>query len=146
MYERMQNKEIEPSLGEMYAAIGPESVSILDDFEQFLRSSYDIVTELRFPFGNQYGWGIKFSHRTKHLCYVFPESGSFTVTLQIGAESAKLEARLDSLLFRTQEMWKHRYPCGKGGWIHYRVLDRKEIEDIKELIKIKKKPVELNNC
>ena len=141
MYERMQNKEIEPTLEEMYSVIGPEGVGILDDLEQFLRTSYDIVAEVRFPFGIQYGWGIKFSHRTKHLCYVFPENGSFTVTTQIGAESVKLEARLDSFLPRTQDLWKHRYPCGKGGWIHYRVLDRKEIEDIKELIRIKKSPV-----
>lgn len=145
MYERMLNKEIEPSLKEMYEVIGTDGAGILEDFEQFLRSSYDIVTELRFPFGSKYGWGIKFSHRTKHLCYVFPENGSFTVMTQIGAEAVKLEARLDTFLPRTQELWKHRYPCGQGGWVHYRVLDRKEIEDIKELIRLKKNPIKLDN-
>ena len=141
MSERMLNKEMEPSPEEIYEVIGSEGVGILEDFEQFLRSSYDLVTELRFPFGNKYGWGIKYSHRTKHLCYVFPEKGSFTVTIQIGAESAKLEAKLASFLPRTQELWKRRYPCGNGGWVHYRVFDRKELEDIKEMIKIKKSPI-----
>jgi hypothetical protein len=49
--------------------------------------------------------------------------------------------RLDSFCDRTKELWEQRYPCGEGGWLHYRVLSRLENEDVKELIRIKKKPV-----
>lgn len=54
---------------------------------------------------------------------------------------SKLYEKLDSFCERTRELWEQRYPCGEGGWMHYRVLNRLENEDVKELIKIKKKPV-----
>jgi hypothetical protein len=144
MYERMLNKEIAPSLTDIYGVIGSSEISLFEEFDQFLRCSYDIVSEIRFPFGDHYGWGIKYSHRTKHLCYVFPENGAFTVTIQIGkSELAKLYGKLPSFLPKTKELWENRYPCGAGGWLHYRVLDIQEIADIKELIRIKKSPAKV---
>jgi hypothetical protein len=139
MYERMLQKEVKPPLNDIYNIIGSDGTILLKDIDNFMRLSYDIVSEIRFPFGNKYGWGIKYSHRTKHLCYVFPETGSFTVTIQIGEkELTKLYEKLESFLPKTRELWSHRYPCGEGGWLHYRVFS---LEDIKELIKIKKNPI-----
>lgn len=145
MYERMLQKEVKPSLNDIYNIIGSDGTILLKDLDNFMRLSYDIVSEIRFPFGNKYGWGIKYSHRSKHLCYVFPETGSFTVTIQIGGkELHRLYEKLESFLPKTRELWNCRYPCGEGGWLHYRVFSLEEIEDIKELIKIKKNPVEKN--
>ena len=142
MYERMLCKEIQPSLADMYDVIGEEGSELLLELDEFLRQNYAMVSEIRFPFGNNYGWGIKYSHGAKHLCYVFPERCSFTVMIQIGKnELNKFYKKLDSFIPKTKELWEHRYPCGEGGWLHYRVFNRQEIEDIKELIKIKKKPV-----
>ena len=56
----------------------------------------------------------------------------------------RLYEKLESFLPKTRELWNDRYPCGEGGWLHYRVFSLEEIEDIKELIKIKKNPVEKN--
>ena len=53
-----------------------------------------------------------------------------------------VEAALPSLLTKTNELWKNRYPCGdNGGWIHYRVLSDQELEDVLKLLFIRKKPV-----
>lgn len=145
MYERMLQKEVKPSLNDIYNIIGSDETNLLKDLDDFMRLSYDMVSEIRFPFGNKYGWGIKYSHRTKHLCYIFPETGSFTVTIQIGEkELTRLHEKLESFLPKTKELWNHRYVCGEGGWLYYRVFSFKEIEDIKELIKIKKSPIEKN--
>ena len=31
----------------------------------------------------------------------------------------------------------NKYPCGDGGWIHYRVICQEHFEDIKKLLEIK---------
>ena len=43
----------------------------------------------------------------------------------------------DGLLDETKEVVDNRYPCGEGGWIHYRVTDRKQMEDAKLLLRVK---------
>lgn len=138
----MLNKNIQPSIEEIEAYIKAEGYERLLKIDHFLNESYDLSRELRFPFGNNYGWGFKYSHKSKHLCYVFIEQGAFTLTLQIGdKEAPALEKKLPYLLPKTREYWLNRYPCGEhGGWIHYRVLADEELPDIYELIRLKKKP------
>jgi hypothetical protein len=72
---------------------------------------------------------------------VFPENGAFTITIQIGKnELPKLNKKMSLFGQKTKELGEHRYPCGEGGWLHYKALNVRELEDIKELIRIKKNP------
>jgi len=142
-YERMLDKKKKPSEQDIDTYIGNEAARRLAAIEQYLSGHYDLSRELRFPFGNNYGWGYKYSHKTRHLLYVFFEKGAITVTLQVGDGQA-VEAILDTLLERTQKLWEGRYPCGDtGGWVHYRILEDAELEDIYRLTAIKCKPIAL---
>jgi hypothetical protein len=39
-----------------------------------------------------------------------------------------------------KEYWENKYPCGKnGGWIHYRVTNKKQLKDIGIYLSIKTK-------
>lgn len=140
MFERMLS-ETPPSVEDIENMLG-DSLSLIKRFEESLSKSYELKRELRFPFGKNYGWGYKYSHRNSHLCYVFFETGAFTVTIQIGDKSVPgLEAQLEKMLPITRELWDGRYPCGdKGGWIHYRVCEEDELADTLSLINIKKPP------
>lgn len=142
MFERLLDKNHRPDDDEIERFLGQESSLRLRGLEEYLNQNYNFVKDLRFPFGGGYGWGWKYSHGTKHLCYAFFEEGAFTVTLQIGdREVPALEKRLPDLLTKTTELWANRYPCGEnGGWVHYRVLNNDELHDVIELIKIRKKP------
>jgi len=138
----MLEKNIKPTIDEMYITIGEGGVKHWRMLEEFFKSSYDIESEICFPFGNNYGWGVRYKHKSKTLCYIFPEKGALTVFFQIGKnEVAKMLDKLGGFLPRTREIWETRYPCGDGGWLHYRVLNAEEINDIEELMKIKKRPV-----
>lgn len=142
MYERMLNKDVKPTIDEICSTIGEEGTKHWRLLDEFFNSSYDIDSDIRFPFGNNYGWGVRYKHKSKTLCYMFPEKGAFTVFFQIGkSEVSKMIDKLDGFLPRTKVIWEKRYPCGDGGWLHYRVLCSEEIEDIKELMRIKKKPI-----
>ena len=142
MYERLTDKNNPPSIDFIETFIGERNCSILMQLETFLSSKYSLLREMKFPFGSNYGWGYKYSHKSSHLCYVFFESGAFTVTLQIGDNCVpKLEQILPHLSEKARDLWQNRYPCGSlGGWIHYRVTDANELNDIFEFIKVKKKP------
>jgi len=143
MYERMLDKSSEPDGEQIREYIGGRGFALLTALEAHLQSRYDLSKELRFPFGGGYGWGYKYSHKTKHLCYAFFEKGAITVTIQIGTNDAlKLDAQLPALLPKTRELWKNRYPCGDGGgWIHYRVMSGEELADVFGLIAVRKKPL-----
>ena len=140
MYERMMCKE-PPSPEETAKFLGGGAAT-LKQIEEFLYQNYDIIRELKYPFGKAYGWGYKYSHGSATLCYIFFETGAVTVTLQLGDKAVSaVEAALEEMLPKTRESWASRYPCGKaGGWVHYRVTDAGEIKDVCGLIKIKKAP------
>jgi hypothetical protein len=146
MYERMLDTDRQPTLEEIHETIGSNGVKLLEELEGFLTNHYDLLSEVRFPFGNNYGWGMKYSHKSKHLCYIFFEKGAFTVTIQLGKkELPALQEKLPALSPKTNEIWENRYPCGDGGWIHYRVLIQLDLQDIKELITVKIKPMNSRN-
>ena len=142
MYERLTKKDPAPDEAAIIVHLGPDSHARLEAFESRLKKSYELSRELRFPFGNSYGWGYKYSHKTSHLCYAFFEKNAFTITLQIGDKQVpSMTNALPSLSQKTNELWENRYPCGKeGGWIHYRVLTEEDLEDVTKLLFIRKKP------
>lgn len=143
MYERLLDKNITPTDASIQECLGPESYSTLLQFEKFIDEHYVMKKELKFPFGNNYGWGYKYSHKSNHLCYAFFESGAFTITIQLGDACVPDVVKiLSTISVKANDLWKNRYPCGtQGGWVHYRVLAIEELEDIFELLKIKKKPI-----
>jgi|GEM_PF-2553297 len=105
MHERMLDKNSKPDEKQIQEYLGSISYGCLTAIEQYLHSHYQLVKEIRFPFGSSYGWGYKYSHKSNHLCYAFFENGAFTVTIQISEKQAPLaEDILPALLPKTQEL------------------------------------------
>ena len=142
MYERMLDGGHRPSTLEIQNTLGMKACAYLNLLETRLADLYDLRKELRFPFGNDYGWGVKYSHKAVHLVYVFFEQGAFTVMLQIGdARVPLMKESLSSWSEKARTLLENRYPCvEEGGWIRYRILEQEEIEEIIRLIMIKKAP------
>ena len=140
MYERMLDKNQPPTTEAVESYLGEQSYKLLTEFEERLGSFCQLSREMKFPFGNSYGWGYRYSRGATHICYAFFEAGAFTVMLQLGGKHVpKVEALLPELLPETRELWNERYPCGRegGGWIHFRVCNERELQDILALVKIK---------
>lgn len=141
MYERLLDKSNIPDDEFIREYLGETTFRLLELLEGELNKRYAYQKELVFPFGNNYGWGYKYSCKSKHLCHLFFEHGAFTILLQIsGKDKAKLESILDNCLPKARELWENRYPCGEGGWVNYRIINPHEVSDIMRLIEIKKKP------
>ncbi len=146
MYERMLDKKTVPIPKEIKEYMGKEAVENSEILKKSLKKVLDLNFELKFPFGNNYGWGYKVSNKTKHLFYLFFEKGSFTIMLQINKIKTEEElAKYNQLSEKGKTYWENRYPCGEnGGWIQYRVTDKKELKDIGIFLSIRtKKEIEI---
>lgn len=146
MFERMLNKRDTPSSAEIREYIGEAGFERLCALEERLSEQYDLAKDLRFPFGNRYGWGYKYSHKSFHLCYAFFEKSAVTITIQVGDKQVPtLEAGLEKLSPRARELWANRYPCGDtGGWVHYRMPHDGDLADIMAFVHAKKAPLPRN--
>ena len=140
MSQRMLDKSTQPTVEQVQAHMGQEAYANLNLLEKQLMKDYDLHKTLKFPFGNTYGWGYKFAHKQAHLCYAFFEQHQFTVMLQLGDACVKeMEVLIPSLSNEVQVLWKNRYPCGEqGGWIHMPIKTEQDVNEIRQLIHIKK--------
>ncbi len=132
MYERMLNKQSVPTENEINEYIGSASVKNMKSIKESLEKLFEINMELKFPFGNNYGWGYKVSSKSKHLFYLFFEKNAITIMLQISKIKTEKEIeKYNNLSEEGKEYWENRYPCGdNGGWIQYRVTNKKQLKDI----------------
>lgn len=134
MYERMLNKQAEPAILEMAAYCKSEADRFLL-LNEWLSNTHGTDQTVTFPYGNQYGWGIAHRKNKKLICHVFAEDNAFTVMIRLSNkqfDSVYHQVRRD-----TQEQIDHKYPCGDGGWLHYRVTCRGQFDDIQKLLTVK---------
>lgn len=134
MYERMLNKQVMPSIEEMtdYCGKNAELFSMLNEW---MVTTFDTEQKVVFPYGNNYGWAIAHRKKNKLICNVFAEEGAFTVMMRLS--NKQYETLYEQLGKHTQEYIDNKYPCGDGGWIHYRVTCHEYFEDVKKLLSMK---------
>lgn len=134
MFERMLDKNQKPSIEEFISYCG-STKELLKGLDIFLTDNLELDKLLRFPYGNNYGWGIKYFKKNKHVCDIFAEKDAFTVMIRL--DNSQYEKVYNDLFPYTKEFIDKKYPCGNGGWIHYRVLVAEHLEDIKTLLRLK---------
>lgn len=134
MYERMLNKQETPTIEEMTNLCG-ENSERFTLLNEWLSSSFNTEQKVVFPYGNNYGWGIAHKKKNKLMCNIFAENNSFTVMMRLS--NKQYDTVYDKLRKYTQEYIDNKYPCGDGGWIHYRVTCNEHFNDIKTLLAVK---------
>lgn len=134
MYERLMNKQIVPTVADMTTYCG-ENADFFALLNEWLSSEYGTRQEVVFPYGKDYGWGIAHRIKQKLVCNVFAENNAFTVMIRLS--NKQFESVYEALQKYTQEYIDNKYPCGDGGWIHYRVLCKEHLRDIETLLAVK---------
>lgn len=134
MYERMLNKQVTPSIEEMTRFCGgnSEGFSLLNEW---LISTFHTEKKVVFPYGNKYGWSVAHKKKNRLVCNIFAEDSAFTVMMQLSDKQYKTV--YSQLQRYAQEYIDNKYPCGHGGWIHYRVTCKEHLDDIKTLLSVK---------
>lgn len=134
MNERMLDKQHEPSIEEFENYCG-ETKALFVELNAYLVDEFKTERLLRFPYGNSYGWAMKYSQKKKLVCDVFAENGSFTVMIRLSGK--QLDSVYNEASDYTKAQIDNKYPCGDGGWLHYRISTKEHLVDIKKLLSAK---------
>ncbi len=134
MYERMLDKSIRPDFSQLVEWCGTSGM-LFSDLDRFMDEEICAQSEIRFPYGNSYGWCITYRRKKKLLCDIFAERDALNIMLRL--PDASFQKAYPFLLEYTQEQIDARYPCGNGGWIHYRATTKEHLDDIKKLLVLK---------
>ena len=134
MYERMLNKQEQPTFEGLIShcsAIG----KLWSELDEWLVSEFALDKLIRFPYGKEYGWGVKYSRKSKHICDIFAESGAFCALFQVSDKA--MGTIYDELGDYAKAIWADKSPCKGGGWIEYRVTNEGQLEDLEKIIRAK---------
>ena len=134
MYERLLDRTLSPTFDDLIA-YSSESGKLWLELDQKLRNVFSVKQQIRFPYGNSYGWSCKYSVKGKHLCDIFAENGSFTVHFRISDQQQN--SVYNDLLPYAKAICDNKYPCKGGGWLSFRVLSHSNIEDVFKLLSAK---------
>lgn len=144
MHERMMDKTTQPTDADMIAWIGQPLAEAWTALRQFLVETYAIDPTFNSG-GKRYGWNLQYRLGGRPLCEMYPEHDSFTTLVVLGKK--ELEQALERLemfgpTVRRALVDTPRYH--DGCWMYIRVLDSpaclQDVNDIEQLILIKKKP------
>ena len=134
MYERMLDKQDVPTFDDLIAHTG-ECGRLWLQLDQRMAEKYNAAKLIRFPYGKDYGWSIKYSIKSRHICDVFAENGAFTALFQVS--TAAIDTVYESLSTYAKYIWADKSPCKGGGWIEYRVVNTEQLQDLEKIIHAK---------
>ena len=134
MHERMLNKQEQPTFDEMICYCGDKGKLWLE-LDKRLVSEFDLEKLIRFPYGKEYGWGVKYSRKSKHICDIFAEDDAFAALFQVSQKA--IDTIYNELGDYAKEVWAEKSPCKGGGWIEFRILSNEQLEDLEKIIRAK---------
>lgn len=124
----------------MEAFIGTPGSEAWREVKCFVEDGYAIPPETVF-YGKKYGWTVRYRKSGRTLCSLFPEQGAFTVLIVLGRkESAKALTIRDALGPTVNALLGTTEQLHDGRWLWIRVSTNRDTEDVKTLLRIKRRP------
>ncbi len=144
MYERMMDKTAQPSDADMVNVIGQPIADAWVALRHFLTETYNIAPVFDSG-GKKYGWNLQHRIGGRPLCEMYPENGSFTALVILGkSELEQALERIDTFGSLVRKALTETPRLHDGCWMYIRVADpltcQQDVQDIQQLILIKKKP------
>lgn len=130
----MLNKEEVPSFYEMTCYCGAAG-ELWVTVDEYLKDKFKIKGCIRFPYGNKYGWSMKYSYKNKLICDIFAEMDAFMVLIRIPNDA--IQPIYSELGDYAKNIWENKYPCGKGGWLNYRITKKEQLKDLMKILDVK---------
>ena len=138
-FRRMIDKTHIPTEEEMESFIEEQAREPWLEIRRFIEDRYDLTPETIF-YGTKYGWTVRYRKSGKTLCSLFPEKGGFTILIVLGKkESEKALSMRDELSSKIQKILGDTEQLRDGRWLWIRLLTTKDTDDIKKLLRIKRK-------
>ncbi len=139
-HQRMLDKDKIPTTEDILKIIGKQAEIAWNKLTNFMQTNYEIEPETVF-YGKNYGWLIRYRKSGKTLCSIFPEKNSFTFQITYGKkEVEKFLNQKEEFNQVISEIFESTKQLHDGRWLFIRLLDDVLVQDIVNLITIKRKP------
>ena len=120
--------------------LSKETLSVWNELTEAIDSLYDVDRLWDKGFGD---WKIEYKYRRggKTLCTFYAKEGVANLLITYGkAEREKFEAIKTSVSQQLQEIYERTATLHDGKWLWIPLDDKLKIEDIIEMLKIKRGP------
>ncbi|NHJ47645.1 MAG: DUF3788 domain-containing protein [Asgard group archaeon] len=135
---RLHTAEI-PSDAEIFDFIGEAKKHWLE-FVSFLDETYDFTPVIKY-WGKNHGWIIQYRKSNRTWCALYPEKDSFTIQIIFGKkEVEKFEESRNEFGDFVVNKFDTTKQLHDGRWMFFKITDSSLIEDLKKMMKIKRKP------
>ena len=143
LYQRLLDKKLKPGKEIIQKTIGKTAKAAWNNLQRFMDKNYELTPETVF-YGSNYGWALRYRKSGKTLCCFFPEEGAFSVLIVLGKkEIEKTVNVLSEFSHTTKEIILNTPQLHDGRWLWIRIFGVDEIDDIKDLVRIKRKPIKI---
>lgn len=114
-------------------------------FLQFMEDTCPLSSRMEYSGCTmQPGWNMKFKKSGKNLCTVYPAGGYFICMILIGPrEAGETEFMLPSFSGYTQRLYETAQLFKGTRWLMVEVRDKAVLDDLKELILIRMKALNI---
>jgi hypothetical protein len=136
------DKQIQPSPDEVYQALSSareEWTSLLE----FLRSNYRSEEDLKFLYGSNHGWALRFRNKGKLLTALFPNKDHFISLVILNGKQLSSVGSL-KLHSSAREAIESANLYAEGKWLFVKVRAPNDVKDVEALIGLKAKNPKAN--
>ena len=137
----MTQRDNPPSDSEIEAWIGKDAFKYWKHVTKLIEKYYPNVFTPEWLFGGKkHGWTLRYK-KSKSFCTLIPEKNRFELLIVFGAEErARVEAIRNGLSQHTQKEYDKATTYHDGKWLLLTIDTEKIIEDVMQLLAIKRKP------
>lgn len=129
----------EPTDNEILAFVG-KAGHAWKEITDFLRDNYDFVPEKK-NYGKNWGWVIRYRKSNRTWIALYPEKDCFTTQIIFGKkEVEKFQATRDDFGDVVINKFDSTKQLHDGRWMFFSIEDTTLVDDLKKLMKIKKRP------
>lgn len=132
----LNDKNFKPDDTVISSIIGT-NLKYYKEIKDYIKKSYDNITEEWKFYGQKYGWQLKIFYKKRNLLFIIPSESYFRIVFIFGDKAVeRIEDSEISEKLKREVKTAKKYAEGRG--ISIKVEDENYIEDIKRLIDIKK--------
>ncbi len=129
------DKNNQPTAAEFGSILG-NKLPLWQELAEFIRDNYPTDEDIKFMYGQKYGWALRFRKKGKFLVALYPLINGFTVQIILNTEAIK-NAQKMKLGKNVQLTIEHAKPYPEGRWLFIPVKLKKDIRDIQQLLTLR---------
>ncbi len=131
------DKNRPPSQEEIRNILGP-AFPLWERLLHFIAARYRMEGELSYG-GKNYGWNLWYRKSGKALVTLYPQQAGLVAQVVLGKDQVAKAMEL-SLGEKVGKMLRETPQLHDGKWLFIPVTDEREVQDIEQLLLVKKRP------